>query len=70
MSGSSGVVMMVVPSVLGVVTWSPPLDSVGQFLWWRRGDSGDVVGNDVSAGNVCILLMFPRQLSQFLWWWW
>ena len=30
MSGSSGVVMVVVPSVLGFVTWSPPLDSVGQ----------------------------------------
>jgi len=32
MSGSSGVVMVVVPSVLGVVTWSPPLDSVGNSV--------------------------------------
>ena len=31
MSGSSGVVMVVVPSVLSFVTWSPPLDSVGQY---------------------------------------
>lgn len=32
MSGSSGVVMVVVPSVLGFATWSPPLDSVGNSV--------------------------------------
>jgi len=32
MSGSSGVVMVVVPSVLGFVTWSPSLDSVGNSV--------------------------------------
>ena len=28
------------------------------------GDSGDSVGNDVRGGNVCMLVMFPRQLSE------
>jgi len=32
MSGSSGVVMVIVPSVLGFVTWSPSLDSVGNSV--------------------------------------
>ena len=46
--------------------WSP-----GLRLWTLLvsffgggGDSGDGVGNDVSGGNVCMLVMFPRQLSE------
>ena len=27
------------------------------------GDSGDDGGNDVSGGDVCMLVMFPRQLG-------
>ena len=46
--------------------WSP-----GLRLWpllvsfsGGGGDSGGGVGNDVSGGNVCMLVMFPRQLSE------
>ena len=41
--------------------WSP-----GLRLWTLLVSffGGGGVGNDVSGGNVCMLVMFPRQLSE------
>ena len=45
--------------------------SLGLRLWTLLvsffgggGDIADDGGNDVRGGNVCILVMFPRQLSE------
>ena len=46
--------------------WSPGLRpwTLLVSFFGGGGDSRDGVGNDVSGGNVCMLVMFPRQLSE------